>query len=161
MNELPNRDVVIFTEAVDLPSDERAAYLERACGGDARLRQQVEALLQTHDHVGDFLEASPQKASVESRGKSSANESPGCRIGRYKLLQQIGEGGCPRPSWSLSMLAATWPIRAWNRVAKGEADLHRTGLGVRHLGVTRPRSTSQSSMACRPRRLESKRSENR
>jgi len=93
MNESPNRDVVIFAEAVDLPADERAAYLERACGGDAKLRQQVEALLQTHDHVGDFLEESPQKASIEARVGGSTNEKPGDRIGRYKLLQQIGEGG--------------------------------------------------------------------
>jgi eukaryotic-like serine/threonine-protein kinase len=95
MNDLPNRDVVIFTAAVNLPADERAPYLERACGGDAKLRQQVEALLQTHDHVGDFLEESPQKATINNaRMAGSTNEKPGDRIGRYKLLQQIGEGGC-------------------------------------------------------------------
>ncbi len=94
MNDLPNRDVVIFTEAVNLPADERTPYLERACGGDAKLRQKVEALLQTHDHVGDFLEESPQRATIEARIDGSTNEKPGDRIGRYKLLQQIGEGGC-------------------------------------------------------------------
>src|SRR6266446_1572413 len=90
---MPNRDVVIFTEAVDLPADERAAYLERACGGDAKLRQKVEALLQTHDHVGDFLEESPQKASIQAGMGGQTNGKSGGRIGRYKLLQQIGEGG--------------------------------------------------------------------
>ena len=94
MSALQNRDAVIFTEAVDLPADARAAYLERACGGDVKLRQRVEALLQTHDHVGDFLEESPQKATIEARIGGSTNEKPGDRIGRYKLLQQIGEGGC-------------------------------------------------------------------
>src|SRR5216684_2912222 len=94
MNGLPSRDVVIFTQAVGLPADERAAYLERACGGDATLRQKVEALLQTHDHVGDFLEESPQKPPVEARAGGPTSEKPGDRIGRYKLLQQIGEGGC-------------------------------------------------------------------
>jgi len=94
MNDLPNRDVVIFTEAVNLPADERTPYLERACGGDAKLRQQVEALLQTHNHLGDFLEESPQKATIEARIDSSTIEKPGDWIGRYKLLQQIGEGGC-------------------------------------------------------------------
>src|SRR5437016_4815058 len=90
MNELPNRDVVIFTEAVGLCADERAEYLERACGGDTTLRQRVEALLQTHDHVGDFLEESPQQARIEERVGGPASEKPGDRIGRYKLLQQIG-----------------------------------------------------------------------
>jgi len=93
MNDSPNRDVVIFTEAVQLPADQRAAYLASACAGDAELRQKVEALLHTHDHVGDFLEASPQKASIEARVESSTGEKAGDRIGRYKLLQQIGEGG--------------------------------------------------------------------
>jgi serine/threonine protein kinase len=93
MNGLPNRDVLIFTEAAQLPADERAAYLATACGGNAGLRQKVEALLHTHEHVGDFLEASPQKASIEARAVNSAGEKAGDRIGRYKLLQQIGEGG--------------------------------------------------------------------
>lgn len=93
MNDSPNRDVVIFTEATRLPADERAAYLASACGGDAELRQKVEALLHTHEYVGDFLEASPQKASIEARVAGSSGEKPGDRIGRYKLLQQIGEGG--------------------------------------------------------------------
>jgi serine/threonine protein kinase len=93
MNDSPGRDRAVFTEAVRLSGDERAEYLERACGQDAKLRQRVEALLKTHDHVGDFLEESPQKASIEARVGGSTNEKPGDRIGRYKLLQQIGEGG--------------------------------------------------------------------
>ena len=92
MNDLPNPEVVVFTEAVHLPVKERAAYLERACAGDARLRRQVEALLRTHDRVGDFLEQ-PQTV-MEARPGTSAGEQAGDRIGRYKLLQQIGEGGC-------------------------------------------------------------------
>jgi eukaryotic-like serine/threonine-protein kinase len=93
MNRPPNCDVVIFTEAAQLPADERAAYLAGACAGDADLRQKVEALLHTHDHVGDFLEASPQKSSIQARSENSTGEKAGDQIGRYKLLQQIGEGG--------------------------------------------------------------------
>src|SRR6266446_982544 len=90
----PGRDVVVFTEAVGLSGDERSAYLERACGGDAKLRQQVEALLKTHVRLGDFLEEPSQKIAVESRSGTSPGEKIGDRIGRYKLLQQIGEGSC-------------------------------------------------------------------
>jgi len=90
----PGRDVVVFTEAVRLSGDERAEYLERACGGDAKLRQQVEALLKTYVRLGDFLEEPSQKIAVESRSGTSPGEKIGDRIGRYKLLQQIGEGGC-------------------------------------------------------------------
>src|SRR5688572_16713193 len=92
MNDVPNRDVEVFTEALRLPSAERAAYLERACRNDRQLRDRVEALLRTHEQVGDFLE----EPTAASEGKSgiSVGEKPGDRIGRYKLLQQIGEGGC-------------------------------------------------------------------
>src|SRR5882672_4759026 len=93
MKDLPNRDVEVFTEALQLPPSQRARYLDRACGADSELRQKVEALLEGHDHVGDFLEHSPQTTSLPSRSGVTAGEKPGDRIGHYKLLQQIGEGG--------------------------------------------------------------------
>jgi serine/threonine protein kinase len=94
MNDPPNRDVAVFTEALQLPARERAAYLERACGRDSELRQRVEALLEAHDEVGDFLEDPSQTTSLRARPNVSAGEKPGDRIGHYTLLQQIGEGGC-------------------------------------------------------------------
>ena len=54
----------------------------------------VEALLKGHDQVGDFLENSHQTSALHARAGVSAGEKPGDRIGHYKLLQQIGEGGC-------------------------------------------------------------------
>ena len=94
MNGSPNRDVVVFGEALQLSVGERSAYLERACDADAELRQRVERLLKAHDHAGDFLEHPPPEAVAEASPKASVGEKPGDRIGRYKLLQQIGEGGC-------------------------------------------------------------------
>jgi serine/threonine protein kinase/tetratricopeptide (TPR) repeat protein len=94
MNDSPNRDVEIFTDALALPRTERAAYLDRACGSDGELRRRVEALLEGHDQVGDFLEHSPQTTSPRAKPGVAAGEKPGDRIGHYKLLQQIGEGGC-------------------------------------------------------------------
>src|SRR5258706_2001300 len=90
MNDSPDRDVVVFAEALQLPSGERSAYLKRACGGDEELRERVERLLKAHDHAGDFLEQPPPEAVPDA----GVGEKPGDRIGRYKLLQQIGEGGC-------------------------------------------------------------------
>ena len=94
MNDSPNRDVEVFTEALQLPAEQRAAFLEKACAGDRDFRQRVEALLRSHEEVGDFLEDSPHTAALDAEKQIPVGEKPGDHIGRYKLLQQIGEGGC-------------------------------------------------------------------
>ena len=78
----------VFSAARDLPPQERAAFLERACGGDAELRRQADSLLAAHDQAGHFL----QPTVVLSTPNALAGKY-GDRIGRYKLLEQIGEGG--------------------------------------------------------------------
>src|ERR1700754_691898 len=92
MNDVPDREIAVFTEALQLSAGERKLFLDRECGGDLELRQRIEALLRSHERVGNFLEESPDK--IESRPSALVGEKPGDRIGRYKLLQQIGEGGC-------------------------------------------------------------------
>jgi hypothetical protein len=61
----PDRELVVFTEALKVPVQERAAFLERVCAGDENLRHKVEALLRAHDRLGNFLEEPPTGASVE------------------------------------------------------------------------------------------------
>src|SRR5205085_3525344 len=72
---------------------ERAVFLERICGADGELRQRVDALLKTHARLGDFLEQSLAEPTKPRRSVPTP-ELSGDRIGRFKLLQQIGEGGC-------------------------------------------------------------------
>jgi len=80
----------IFNAAEELEDAvERAAYLDRACGSDANLRQSVEKLLRAHGAAGSFF-GGATAANVDL----PVTERPGERIGRYKLLQIIGEGGC-------------------------------------------------------------------
>jgi len=83
----------IFAEALNLQtSEELAAFLDEACGGDVALRAEVESLLAAHEGVGDFLHT----AAVGPVAPSDALpeiDRPGAVIGRYKLLQVIGEGG--------------------------------------------------------------------
>src|ERR1051325_10999003 len=86
------RDIELFTEAVQLSIEERAAFLDRACAGDEDLRRRIEALLRSNDRAGAFLEQPPEVVG-EGRIKAAGGEKPGDRVGRYKLLQQIGEGG--------------------------------------------------------------------
>ena len=53
----------VFQEALDLPAADRAAFLDRACAGDADLRREVELLLSADQRAGDFIEA-PADAGV-------------------------------------------------------------------------------------------------
>jgi len=91
MNDKPSRDVAVFAAARELPAGERAAFLARECGDDPALRARVEALLRADSEAGDFMEEPP--GAHRSRGVNPVGEKPGDRIGRYRLLQQIGEGG--------------------------------------------------------------------
>jgi serine/threonine protein kinase len=82
----------IFKAAVKLPADQRANFLDQACGDDLALRHEVESLLKAHNAPDNLLEG-----LSAGRGRTadyqSLPEGPGTRIGPYKLLQQIGEGG--------------------------------------------------------------------
>ena len=64
MKDDADRELAIFTEAMKVPIQKRAAFLDKACDGDENLRRKVEALLNAHDRVGDFLEDPPGGASV-------------------------------------------------------------------------------------------------
>lgn len=59
------REVAIFTEALKVPLEDRNAFLERVCGGDEDLRRKVEALLRSHDRLGNFLEEPPSAGSSD------------------------------------------------------------------------------------------------
>jgi eukaryotic-like serine/threonine-protein kinase len=107
----PRRVKELFIAALEVPDlQDRQAFLERECAGDADLRQRLEALLKAHENPASVLER--PLAAVEPPAMSSAQEcpvgpqpgetgyyhDPGEEVGsiiagRYKLLEQIGEGG--------------------------------------------------------------------
>ena len=83
----------IFCAAVEKKTAaERIAYLEETCGGDVKLRADVEALLKAHYEADNSFLKSPPGIDV-TLDDSPLAERPGTRIGRYKLLELIGEGG--------------------------------------------------------------------
>jgi len=81
----------IFHRAVEISGEcERAAYVAEACRGNPELQAEVEALLKAHEQAGDFLESPPANVTLDQPDRI---DGPGTMIGRYQLLELIGEGG--------------------------------------------------------------------
>ncbi len=96
MSESLERVEYLFTEALGRSPSERQEYLLQACREDQSLIAEVEALLRAHDN-GD-LKSSRGGNSAAPAGDAGADtlldKFLGSRVGPYKLLQKIGEGGC-------------------------------------------------------------------
>lgn len=86
-------DLEVFTAALDVPEAEQKDFVRRMCAGDESLLHRVLVLLEAHRSSDDFLDRSPMGERGGGDETSSVGEKAGDRIGRYKLVQQIGEGG--------------------------------------------------------------------
>lgn len=77
----------LFQAAADLSPDDREALLNRECGDDHLLRERITRLLERLDADASLT------VPVMDIDVGTITEGPGAIIGRYKLLQEIGEGG--------------------------------------------------------------------
>jgi serine/threonine protein kinase len=86
----------IFNAALAFSAAERHAYLAGACGDNLPLRQRVEALLRAHEAPSGFLpdQSTSAGTTVNLDLAGVPGEAEGQNIGRYKLLERVGEGGC-------------------------------------------------------------------
>ena len=91
----------LLDEVLDLPSEDRSAFLERACDGDTALRQRVESLLRAAEAADQFLErpahdyaARLMEEMVDAAEADNAAPSPPFeRVGHYRLIREVGRGG--------------------------------------------------------------------
>ena len=90
--ELNPKVETLFCEAIKMNnSAEREVFLAGACGTDDELREQVSQLVADHFRAGGFLNF--RAPTIDETVDLSNVERAGSRIGQYKLLEQIGEGG--------------------------------------------------------------------
>src|SRR5438105_15027320 len=98
-------EMSIFMSALGIGDlAERAAFLNDACAGNPTLREEVEALLRAHDLPDNPLDELPggvdavrsilnaARDTDETNDRQAIAEGPGAIIGRYKIMEQIGEG---------------------------------------------------------------------
>ena len=110
MNAGTQREEELFDEARKLTDPAACrAFLDQTCAGDAALRTRIEGLLEAETEAERFFDESGSALHLHStplqftRGTAASlgadatavpgEESVGTRIGRYKLVQKIGEGG--------------------------------------------------------------------
>src|SRR6185312_2185807 len=110
MNAEPQREEELFDAARRMTdASERAIFLGRSCAGNPAMRRRIEALLAAEAEAEEFfaegstvltrpgaaLQFSADLLSSVNLGSQPLGEEPlGSRIGRYKLLEKVGEGGC-------------------------------------------------------------------
>ncbi|HEY9509641.1 MAG TPA: serine/threonine-protein kinase [Verrucomicrobiae bacterium] len=109
MTDNKQLESALFETALNLEDAAvRKQFLDRACAGDAALRQRVEEMLSAHGDAERMFEKGNQglreieqeirtgsaKTAASTRSESLTGERAGTQIGRYKLLEKIGEGGC-------------------------------------------------------------------
>src|SRR5262245_60070318 len=93
----PDREEPLFLQALELRAAERPAFLDRECVGNPPLRARLEALLAAHDQpeTARGADAAAHRTTIAlDLAARVADDAVGQTIGRYKLLERLGEGGC-------------------------------------------------------------------
>ncbi len=102
MSPEKQHEQALFEAALDLTDpDERRAFLDRFCGKDTALRIRLEKLLSSQESAEAFLSLRPQREPESTPPDGQVGEADdgalsetNMHIGRYKLVQRLGEGGC-------------------------------------------------------------------
>jgi hypothetical protein len=104
----PKQVQMAFLAAVEMKdAAARKSLLDRLCAGDAELRQRVEELLAADEQGESFLEHPPVAVEAFPVTSASFSAGPGTMVGRYKLVEQIGEGGMG----TVFMASQTTPVK--------------------------------------------------
>ncbi|MCG3131604.1 MAG: Serine/threonine-protein kinase PknD [Phycisphaerae bacterium] len=84
----------LVQDALDIDTADRAAFLDRACGGDAGVRAEVERLLAVPDRkLETFLDVPPISRMLSAGADDAAADRLPLRVGRYSVVRKVGEGG--------------------------------------------------------------------
>lgn len=94
MKQEQNQVDQIIDHVLGMAPEERASYVEKACEGDEPFRQLVMGTLRAYEQAGLLLKGKIEVLTPMSTSPMPLNEKSGDQIGRYKLLQPLGEGGC-------------------------------------------------------------------
>ena len=83
----------LLAEGLALAAEERPGFIERACHGDAALREELESLLAASDRSDTPLDTHPGEQLLDALGTLSTPAWVGRRLGAYQLVALIARGG--------------------------------------------------------------------
>jgi serine/threonine protein kinase len=96
-SEMPlpqEREEALFALALEKPAEKRPAFLDVMCEGDPTLRRRLDALLAAHNAPDELSPVPAAKATIKLDISEAPDEAVGQTLGRYKLMERLGEGGC-------------------------------------------------------------------
>jgi Tol biopolymer transport system component/serine/threonine protein kinase len=83
----------LYHAALEREPDERAAFLDEACGGDDELRREIESLLKAHDKAGNYFAAPAMEVAAGLLAERRSLLRVGQSLSHYRVLSLIGAGG--------------------------------------------------------------------
>jgi serine/threonine protein kinase len=81
-----------FIETSRLDPDLRSGLLEKLCGSDPSLMQEVSSLVAAHRNAGEFMQK-PVFEAGQLLDDIARRRMEGRRIGAYRLVREVGHGG--------------------------------------------------------------------
>jgi serine/threonine protein kinase len=92
--ELWQRLKPLFNEALGRAAEDRAAFIDEVCGGDAELKESLAQLVRAGEEVTQTFDAPVDAPSVRPVQHSSTRFAPGeVVLGRFRIVRPIGRGG--------------------------------------------------------------------
>src|SRR6266705_1621918 len=83
----------VFEQALELPQDQRAAFLQENCNSDAEVRREVESLLNSHERAGNFIDQPSLFFADDTLRDNGSTLQAGELIGSYRIVRELGRGG--------------------------------------------------------------------
>ena len=83
----------VLQAALDRPPHERSSFLNEACSGDERLRQEASSLIDAYDEAGDFIEEPAIAHDAHVLLGNNGQDNIGREIGPYQIIERLGAGG--------------------------------------------------------------------
>ena len=83
----------VFHAALELPAEQRAAFLKEVCANNSALLQEVQSLLAAQSEAGTFMATATEAGSDAGRNGAAEQTLTGCTLGHYEVLSPLGAGG--------------------------------------------------------------------